>query len=112
MTVSVATDTPALDELARYLRTYLSWYTIDDLAPSRTPGYLQVLVPCPHAGKHWLCGAREHYHSVSVGHWPHGFGRGHGRGAYAWWRALQSEYAARGVGAHQSANCFDKPQPV
>jgi hypothetical protein len=105
------TKTPALDDLARFLRLYHSHYSIHNLAPSATPGYLHALVACPRAGTYWLCGPREHYHTIQIGHWPHGFGKGHGQGAYAWWRAVVAEYAELGIPVHANASPFEKPSP-
>lgn len=81
----------ALDELAEYLRWYHPSYTINDVAPTHTHGYLKCTKPCPGAKSgHWWCAQQEHYHTISLP--AH---KGYGRGPYAFWRAVCAELEAK-----------------
>lgn len=55
-----------LERLAQWLPSHHPNYTVADVALSPTKGYLQCTKPCPVAGRSWLCGSHEHYHTISI----------------------------------------------
>lgn len=79
-----------LDILADWLRWYHRDYTVDDVVLSSVPGYLVCTKPCPWAGKWWLCGPQEHYHTLYIGGvgYPDRDERGRWVSPYKLWREL------------------------
>lgn len=82
----------ALADLAFLLRTRYSQYTIADVEPTDTKGYLRFTKACtctypPFNG--YVIGypsgrIEPHYHTLSL----IGYRKGYGRGMYAFWRAV------------------------
>lgn len=81
-----------LDDLAFELQWKHPNYTVNDVKPIKTPGYLECTKPChcnyPPFDGHTIgfkSGTAEgHYHSIYIG----GYRRGYGRGMYAFWKAV------------------------
>ena len=93
---------PALEQLGDYIRTYHPRYTLADVFVSDSKGYLGTIKPCrccrpPFDG--YCLGVlpgkeKEHYHTIYIGRSQVGpFGKGFGRGEYAFWRAVKAELA-------------------
>lgn len=87
----------ALEHLANWLSTYHRKYTIDDVKPTDSRGYLECTKLCnctypPFDG--YTIGVQRgpHYHSLYIGDLHY---KGFGRGSYAFWRAVCAELNAR-----------------
>ncbi|HZR40523.1 MAG TPA: hypothetical protein VFB12_10430 [Ktedonobacteraceae bacterium] len=84
----------ALEDFALWLRWHHCKYTIEDVRPSVTPDNLKMTKACsctypPFDGS--TVGvpkgsAHPHYHTLFIG----GYRKGYGRGYYAWWRAVKN----------------------
>lgn len=84
----------ALEELAEHLRWLHRNYTIHDVKPAQSKGYLQFTKPCQ---RHDIyCGGRpEHYHTLDISGRPQFVNGKYGRGMYAFWRAVCAELETR-----------------
>lgn len=84
----------ALEELARHLQFTHRNYTIRDVEPTQSKGYLRFTKPCPRNDIY--CGGRsEHYHTLDISGRPSFVYGKYGRGMYAFWRAVCAELEAR-----------------
>ena len=86
----------AVDYLQEWLKWHHSFYTINDIKPSKIRGYLETTKICnckypPYDGyTNFISAGIDHYHTIYIGGIT-----GFGRGIYAFWREVIKELGGR-----------------